>query len=585
MMPVAIYARYSTDEQDPRSIEDQVRQCTEHAKRHRLGVVAEFADAAVSGSHTDREQLRRMLDAATATRRPPFRAVLVDDLSRLSRNMGDFWRVVDDLAGAGVNVIDVQTGMSSDDPNARMVFGAKSLVNDQFLQMVRYQTHRGLTGRALAGFSTGGSQYGYRTIAEANPNDVEHPRKLWVIDENEADIVRRIFDLYDRGAASYKSIAETFNRERIPAPRDGRKGHKIGFGWNHTSVRSILMNEKYIGVWTWNTHKWTAVPGKRQRRRIARPESEHVTKEMPELAIIDRATWDRVQTRIGRVHHVDKSGTRRGRPAGSGSRPYLVSGLLKCGVCGGPMSISGQRVKNGIRYAQFGCTAHRSRGASVCANSETISEKKITGSLIAALKDALASDELREVFARAFERRVNERSKTVKPVDLERQLEAAQRRVANATRLIVEMPDDLDLRRQRETDKAEVRRIQAAIAELAKAKTATRAVPDRKAISAALDGFLDRVATAAPEQGREVLAKCLTPLKITPVDQKPEQFGDAPIKFRGPKNKTPGLVVTGRLDLRAVLANSSSGGGVCTSFYAISRSFSAVWHLAVGRCR
>jgi DNA invertase Pin-like site-specific DNA recombinase len=133
MIPVAIYARYSSDEQDPRSSEDQVRRCADHAQRHRCEVVAEFADAAISGAHTEREQFRRMLDVATATRRPPLRAVLVGDLSRLSRNMGDFWRVIDDLAAAGVHVIDVQTGMSSDDPNARMVFGAKSLVNDQFL--------------------------------------------------------------------------------------------------------------------------------------------------------------------------------------------------------------------------------------------------------------------------------------------------------------------------------------------------------------------------------------------------------------------------------------------------------------------
>lgn len=547
MIPVAIYARYSTDEQDPRSIEDQIRRCAEHAGRYHQEVVAEFTDAAVSGAHTDRAQLRRMLDIATATRRPPFRAVLVDDLSRLSRNMGDFWRVVDDLAGAGVHVIDVQTGMSSEDPNARMVFGAKSLVNDQFLQMVRYQTHRGLTGRAIAGFSAGGSQYGYRTVPEANPRDVDHPRKLWVIEENEAEVVRRIFDLYDRGAASYKAIAELFNRERIPAPRDGRKGHKIGFGWNHTSVRAILVNERYAGVWTWNTHKWVTVPGKRQRRRIPRPESEHVTRECPELAIIDRATWDRVQTRISRVHRVDKSGTRRGRPAGSGSRPYLVSGLLKCGVCSGPMSISGQRVKNGVRYAQFGCTAHRSRGASVCANNTTISEKRIAWSVIEAIKEVLASDELRELFARAFERRVNERAKATKPVDLEKQLAAAQQRVANATRLIVEMPDDLDLRRQRETDKTEVRRLQTAIAEMRKTEAKPNVALDRKVITAALGQFAHTVATADPERGREILAKCLpVALTLTPA----------------PKNEKPGLVVTGRLNLRAVLANSSSGGAL-----------------------
>ena len=94
MTPVAIYARYSTDKQDARSIDDQLRRCREFAERHDQEVVAEFTDAAMSGAHTDRVQLRRMLDIATATKRPPFKAVIVDDLSRLSRDLGDTWRII-----------------------------------------------------------------------------------------------------------------------------------------------------------------------------------------------------------------------------------------------------------------------------------------------------------------------------------------------------------------------------------------------------------------------------------------------------------------------------------------------------------
>lgn len=109
-MPPSPSTRYSTDKQDARSIDDQLRRCREYAERHQQEVVGEFTDAATSGAHTDHVNLRRMLDVATATKRPPFKAVIVDDLSRLSRDLGDTWRIIfTDLAAVDVRVIDAST--------------------------------------------------------------------------------------------------------------------------------------------------------------------------------------------------------------------------------------------------------------------------------------------------------------------------------------------------------------------------------------------------------------------------------------------------------------------------------------------
>lgn len=534
MIPVAIYARYSTDKQDARSIEDQLRVCREYADRHGYEVVAEFADAAMSGAHTERENLQRMLDVATATKRPPFKAVLVFNLGRLSRDLGDTWRIVfTDLAAVDVAVIDASTGMSSAASGARTVFAAMAMVNDTFLQMVRQETHRGLQGRALAGFCTGGSLYGYRTVAEPNPSDPEHPRKLWVIEEEEASVVRRIFKLFEDGLG-YRSIADLLNRDNVSAPRNNGRGAKHGAGWCHESVRSIITNEKYIGRFVWNTHKWTRVPGKAARRRLPRPDSEHVVREMPELAIIDDLTWARVQSRMTKRKHGEERTTRKGQ------RTYLVSGMLRCGDCGGPLSVRSAKVKNGVRYVNFGCTAHSSRGGAICPNGTTISEKKITEGLIEALRDTLTSPEVQEVFARAFETRLRERGATGSRAELQRQLEAAQRRVSNATRLIVESPDDLDLKKQRDADRMEVRRLEAAVKEAATA--GIKVVPDRAVLNASVSRFLKTVATEAPERGREALARCMSPLTVTP-------------KIKGPNR----FHVVGTLDLGALAAGAASG--------------------------
>jgi site-specific DNA recombinase len=119
-----------------------------------------------------------MLDVATATKRSPFRALIVDDLSRLSRDIGDTHSIVFcDLAGAGVKLVDT-SGLDSSHDSAEMTITMGSIINSQYVKNIARQTHRGLTGRALAGFSTGGSLYGYRTIGELNPTDPEHARKL-----------------------------------------------------------------------------------------------------------------------------------------------------------------------------------------------------------------------------------------------------------------------------------------------------------------------------------------------------------------------------------------------------------------------
>ena len=540
MTPVAIYARYSTDKQDARSIDDQLRRCREFAERHDQEVVAEFTDAAMSGAHTDRVQLRRMLDIATATKRPPFKAVIVDDLSRLSRDLGDTWRIIfTDLAAVDIRVTDASTGMSSDASGARTMFAAMAMVNDTFLQLVRHETHRGLQGRAIAGFSTGGSAYGFTTFEEKDPSDREHPRKTWAIDEAEVEVVRRIYRMFDEGSHGYRAIADLLNREQVPAPRNNGRGGKHGGGWGHSTIRAILTNEKYIGRWRWNATKWIRVPGKRARRQLARPESEHVVREYLDLAIIDKTTWDRVQAKFNdRKHH----GT-HGDAMRSGQRTYLLSGLLRCGVCGGPMSVSGQKVNNGVRYASFGCTAHASRGGSICSNNTTINEKKLTEAFLDHMThEVLPLPNVLKQLGADFEGRTSAKI-TAGPGDLERALQAAEKRVTSATRLMVEMPDDLDIRRHREADQGEVRRLHAEIAAQAAASAAE--LPSDKVISTAAKSLLAAITDAAPERAREALARAMTPLLLTP-------------KIEGPAHL---VEVSGSVDLASVLPGTGRSGG------------------------
>src|SRR5262245_10111979 len=97
----------------------------------------------------------------------------------------------------------------------------------------------------------------------------------------------------------------------------------------------------------------------------------------PDLAMIERAVWDLVQALLqGRRTQGTRDVLR------SDQRVDRLSGLMRCGVCRGPMSVIGRQLKNGVEYTQFGCTAHVKRGDSICPNRLTISEKKITDAFL-----------------------------------------------------------------------------------------------------------------------------------------------------------------------------------------------------------
>ena len=149
-----IYARFSTKNQDPRSIDDQFRRCDEYATAEGLTVVTSHKDEAISGCRQDRPGLEQML--AAARKRPlPFLHVLVDDSSRLSRDDIDAKTIVfRTLRAVGVVVHDVSSGERSDDENAELLWGVKGLIDAQYIRDLRKKTHRGL-GRRGAGQAHG----------------------------------------------------------------------------------------------------------------------------------------------------------------------------------------------------------------------------------------------------------------------------------------------------------------------------------------------------------------------------------------------------------------------------------------------
>jgi len=150
----------------------------------------------------------------------------------------------------------------------------------------------------MGGFWTGGRCYGYGTVQEENPPDLEHPRRRSVIEPQEAALVLRGFRLFADGVA-LKKIAATLNEEGIPAPNGGGRDNKRGRGWGHTTIRAMLRNERYLGRFAWNKSKWARVSGRKSRRQVNRPESEWITHHYPQLAIIPTAVSEMSSGKLG----------------------------------------------------------------------------------------------------------------------------------------------------------------------------------------------------------------------------------------------------------------------------------------------
>ena len=224
------------------------------------------------------------------------------------------------------------------------------------------KTRRGLTGKALAGKSAGGLPYGYRVTRTGERE----------IDPAQAAVVRRIFADYIAGQSA-RQIAHALNREGIPSGR-GKSWAVSAIQPDHKRGIGILANPIYKGLQIWNRSTWVKNPETRLRVRRDNPESEWITSEHPELAIVTPEIWAAARAAC----------QRRSVKSGLGKRPVnLLSGLLRCKECGGPIVV--------VDATYYGCATAKDRG--VCGNTLKVNRKQAEAAMLAHVRELLLSDE------------------------------------------------------------------------------------------------------------------------------------------------------------------------------------------------
>ncbi len=394
MTRVALYARYSSDNQREASIEDQLRICREQAKREKWKIVGTYKDAGISGaSMILRPGIQALLQDAQAGQ---FDIVLAEALDRISRDQADVATFYKHLKFAGVPIVTLSEGEISE-----LHVGLKGTMNALFLKDLAAKTHRGIRGRVEEGKSGGGLCFGYNVIKQLDSrgDPIRGDRE---INEAEANVVRRIFREFAAGVGP-RTIARTLNEEGVPGP--------AGKLWNDTTIRGhvkrgtgLVNNELYIGRLIWNRLRYIKDPSTGKRVSRLNPESEWIIKDVPELRIVDDELWQSVRARQGEIAEKYANVTeavrkhhKKNRLNGTRRPKSLLSGLVFCGCCGGPYSLRGAD--------RFACSNHISKGA--CSNSRTIPREELEARVLSGLKDRMMAPEIVEEAMRAYAEETN----------------------------------------------------------------------------------------------------------------------------------------------------------------------------------
>jgi DNA invertase Pin-like site-specific DNA recombinase len=422
-MRAAIYARYSSENQRPESIEDQVEACTQLA-RSREYVIDQsriYTDAATSGARRDRVGLAELLSAANEK---AFEVVLIDDLSRLARSAFLLLSILEELRFMGVKVLAVADGLDSDDEEASLGIQVRGIFNELQLADLRKKTLRGQIGQKRRGFTVGEATFGYRSIPVGTfrTDKKGRPRPdgyRMRIEPREAGVVLRVFENFASGISECR-IARQLNEESVP-------GRRCSKGWSASTIHRMLRNEKYVGRWIWNRRQTRRDPRTGRRRQFQKPESDWFVSVDESLRIVPAMLWDAVLKRAIEVRKV-WPGRGFSRQQASCVTVYpreLLSGLMTCGVCGGRIS-----KLSGKAGGYLGCASAR-RGK--CANRllvrRTLAEAVILAEVRARSATATTLSTVLEQMDSEFAR------ETRTPLALlplkEAELRSEERRVAN----------------------------------------------------------------------------------------------------------------------------------------------------------
>ena len=302
-MNAVIYARYSSDSQREESIEGQIRECTEYAKRNGITILGTYIDRALSARSADRPEFQRMIKDAE---KELFEIVLVWKLDRFSRDRYDSAYYKHILKKHGIKVVSAKENIS-EGPEGIILESMLEGMAEYYSAELSQKIKRGQMENALKGKNNGGQvTLGYRTGADG----------VLEIDPKTAPIVKEIFQRYDDGELM-KDIVDSLNSRGLLTA--------AGKPFRIASLGTVLKNRKYLGEYHYGT---ICIPDK-----------------LP--VIIEKDQFERVQQRMESNRHAPAKA--------KADEEYLLTTKLFCGKCGKMLAGESGTSRTGAKHYYYKC--------------------------------------------------------------------------------------------------------------------------------------------------------------------------------------------------------------------------------------
>ena len=302
-----IYARYSCNKQREESIEGQIRECKEFAKNNGIDVLNTYIDRAMSATNDNRPEFQRMISDSYLNR---FDVVLIWKSDRFSRNRKQAISYREILKENKVRLLSA-TEPNIEGPAGILFESMNDGYNEYYVSEMKVKMRRGEKENVLEGKTNGGTApLGYRS-----------EKNRLVIDEEEAKTVRYMFDMYANTDITVNGLVHLLRKKGMY----NKKGKPIP----HASVGHILSNRKYIGEYRWGEVKNDCIP-----------------------PIVDKDLFEKAQKKLKRNGGDSQRFVAR--------EEYILSGKLRCGVCGSIMiGESGQKHHGAKVYRYYKCAKRK----------------------------------------------------------------------------------------------------------------------------------------------------------------------------------------------------------------------------------
>ena len=422
-----IYIRVSTTMQvDGYSLEAQKERLMKFAEFQEMEVVREYCDAGKSGkSITGRPEFQRMLQDVSEER-DGVAFILVFKLSRFGRNAADVLNSLQFIQDYGVNLVCVEDGIDSSKDSGKLTITVLSAVAEIERENILVQTMEGRKQKAREGKWNGGqAPFGY---------DLDSKNSTLVVNEEEAEIVRIIYDKFVHTDMGADAICNYLNQRGYTKKKV--RGHELNY-FARGLIMKILDNPVYTGKIAYGKNVTEKVKGTRDEYRRVKTDDYLLADRLHE-AIVDEETWEaarekrkRTGVRFVKTHSLEHE--------------HILTGLIRCPLCGGGMSGTVQRRQNKKtgEYKDtfyYRCHHRKKVDGKICDYKPMLNQKMFNAEVEEFIRYMVAGDEFRKFVQEKLEEKVD-----VSALETEReQLQKQLQQVVGAKNKLLVMLDTLD---------------------------------------------------------------------------------------------------------------------------------------------